>query len=211
MTSITADPVKFMTENIVVPYGGALGTTQAQAGLKMMALVRSAQDGKQTGKDIPKYVLYPFQGQANAVQVLAFWCPYSQNSVLSCDLSSKARLCFTDTMDGCSFGFAADGAAGKGKVAHANAGRFGGKREATYGIDGARQFQADEQANMLNHALGGGASTIAPADYRADYDGAHVMKSTTFGVLDNGTWSFYTQRYLVQGGTYFLRGVTQQI
>lgn len=207
--NILINPLHFMQNNLVVPFHDSLGTTQGQAGVVTMCLIRSAQDARQHGQPIEKYILYRHRGQANAtVAFQAFWCPYAQNDTLTCTLDSSASLMFTATMDGCTFGHGAQDGHGGCSVGHANSGAFGAAREATYGMDGARQFQRGEQENRLTHALGDGLNFISPTDYMADYDGALVLKSTTFGIRNAGAWTFYTQKYLVQGGTYFLRGVT---
>lgn len=211
--NLLIDPLDFMQKNLVVPLHDNLGTDQGQAGLVQMCLVKSAQPGRQHGNDVDKYIVYRYRGQANAeAAFLAFWCPYAQNAVRTCTLDDSASLMFTATMDGCTFAVTGQDARGNCRVGHANAARFGANREAVYGMAGARQFQAGEQANQLQHALGGGAmQTIKPADYMADFDGAMVKKSTTFGIRTGGTWNFYTQTYVIQGGRYFLRDVTQRI
>lgn len=210
--NILIDPVDFMSKNIVVPHHGPIGTTQQESGIKTLCLVQSAQSGRQLGAEVPKFVLHRYRGQANAAAVFtAFWCPYAQNQTLTCELNNGASLCFTATMDGCTLGVQPGGGQGLCTVAHSNEGSFGAAREDTFGMDGARQFQGDEQMQRINAAIGDGATTISPADYMSDHDGARVLKSTTFGVRVGGGWQFYTQKYLVQGGTYFLRGLQRQV
>ena len=208
--NILIDPLDFMQKNLVVPLHDNLGTAQGQAGLIQMCLVKSQQPARRHGADVDKFILYRYRGQANAeVAFRAFWCPYAQNAVRTCDLDDGANLMFTATMDGCTFTATAQDAHGNCRVGHANAGRFGALREDVYGMGGARKFQADEQANRLQHALGAPQVKIAPADYMADHDGAMVKKSTTFAIRTGGQWRFYTQTYVIQGGRYFMREVTR--
>lgn len=209
--NILVNTVDFMEKNLVLT-SGTLGGSQDSAGLKTMCLVPYGYGtAKQHGHELGFYTLTAYNGQSNALGVFqAFWCPYAQNNTFSCTIDSSGSLCFTALMDGCSFGVK-DLGGGRYQVAHANEGTYASRMGQTYGRVGAEMMQADEQANRLNHVLGGGVSIIAPNDYMRDHDGERALKSTTFGVRNGGSWNFYTQRWLRQGTTYFLRGVYQHI
>ena len=209
--NILLDPLRFMQNNLVIPDHQNIGTTQQESGVKSLCLVRAGRSAKRHGQDVPTYLLRVFRGQTNAEATFrAFWCPYAQNETLTCNIDRDAALFFTATMDGCTLGVNDQGG-GAAQVAHANSGRFGADREATYGLDGARQFQASEQANRIGHAIGGGAALIQPADYMDDYGTGRERKSTTFGIRTGGTWNFYTQTYVINGGQYFFRDCVQRI
>lgn len=207
------NPLAFMDNNIIVPHHSAIGITQQTAKIHELCLFKGGATGKKHGQNLDVWILKPRTENDPAEEgFYAYWCPYNQNETLNCVLGNGARYMFTATMDGCSFGVGSQ-VNGVCRVAHSNEATFGGNiRNSGVHVDGARQYQRDEQANRLKYTLGNNVGIINPLDYMRDYDGSFELKSTTFGIHTLGrNWSFYTQKYWKNGNTYFLREVTQQI
>ncbi len=209
-----ADPLGFMDDNIIVPHHAAIGSDQASGRIHQMVLTLGGAQGKQAGRDLPVYILTKWTNVAPDDQgFFAYWCPYSQNDTLSCNLGNGARFMFTATMDGCSFGIGSQ-VSGSCRVAHANEGRHGGNlNSAGLSETDAREQQRLTQRNSLWAVLGDSQiDIIQPRNYMLDIDGAFALKSTTVGIHQLGKpWSFYTQRYWKNVNKLFLREVTQQI
>ena len=208
------DPIDFLRKNLVIPNHENIGKTQGDAGVHTMCLFKAGTPASQHGVDIDRWFLAKHSPKfdPNKVGAIfdAYWCPYDQNKTFTCILGNDSRYMFTATMDGCSFGIGSQTGDGTCRVGHSNAGTFGANKEQTYGMDGARQFQRAEQQNLLKHQMGNNINVISPLNYMADYDGALVLKSTTFGYRNGANWEFYTQQYLRTGNKYFLRDVVRQ-
>ena len=208
------DSVDFMRQNLVIPNHEQIGQTQDSSGIHTLCFFKAATPGKQHGKDIDRWFLAKHDSKMNPDRVgaifEAYWCPYAKDDTLTCMLGNGSRYMFTATMDGCSFGVGSQSGDGTCRVAHANESTFAANKEATFGLDGARQFARAEQKNRLVNKLGGDIGVIDPLNYMADHDGAMELKSTTFGYRNGQGWEFYTQKYWKNGTTYFLRDVVRQ-
>lgn len=210
--NLLVDPVDFMRKNLVLPDHNSIGMTQAESGAKSLCLIPSNSVARHNGMNTPIFILRRYRGQGNVECTFqGFWCSYAQNATYTCKLDDRASLCFTATMDGCTFGAIPAAGHARCDVAHSNEATFAANRGAHFGHEGARQFQDMEQTNRVKHALGDGASTIKPSDYMYDHNNARILKSTTFGVRTGANWAFYTQTYTRPNNVFILRGVTQHI
>jgi hypothetical protein len=132
--------------------------------------------------------------------------PYFSDTTCGATLGSGAHYMFTPTMDGCTFGVGSQCGKSSVLVMHSNSKTSGdsyGTRDA-----GALDQQERVQKILLSSAFKSNndslASSIAPSGYMALNGGislgADIIKSTTFGRLRDGTWSFYALRYRYMAG-----------
>ncbi len=115
---------------------------------------------------------------------------YKENSIQRLYLGADANLCFTVTMNSCTFGIGAPSAKGV-LVTHANS------RTTMLGQSTALN-QEQRQAQMVNVVHGPGATMVAPGAYhRDDYGNGIKQHMTTVGVRFMGAWQFHLHKHLV--------------
>lgn len=133
-------------------------------------------------------------GRAQNEILEIYWLAYKQNDFTQGTLDNSARYMFTALMNGCTLGFGSQTGDGTCLVSHAN--------KASAASTGGRVGQRDAQSEQLRQRFGDvGFSMIQPDSYQLTSHGGTQFVATNFGKNVNGTWKFYTHRYMDSGGT----------
>ena len=197
----TSNPVKFLSENLVVcPYAGSTtrdlspyDTTQAylvDEGVKILGLeIYSATHvvARKLGKDVPAYKILPASalGATGGATFQSYVCPYNQSYSFGITISDEADFMVTPTMDGCTFGVGSATASGARLVYHANCG-------------GNKALQANRIQTALPTAKLWDKNDYMEERLGGIYSGFNeYLKSTLVGVRNraSGAWSFHAQVY----------------
>ena len=118
----------------------------------------------------------------------AYFCDYTGGQIRHQILSKAAAICFTITMDGCTFGIGSSTPTGCVLVTHANA--TGAHPDiADLGERAAANIQTQKDWTLAD--LGADATLLEPTAYRP----AGEQIATTFGVREGSGWDFYYQSY----------------
>jgi hypothetical protein len=119
-----------------------------------------------------------------------FWLGYEDNKSTRGMLTNHSPYMFTANMDGCTLGVGSQSGDGGCLVSHANLKSAGGGEGQRFGQqEQLRTEFADQSFRMLQ-----------PSSYMKTTDGTVRFKATNFGVNTNGTWKFYTHKWMLSGG-----------
>lgn len=123
-----------------------------------------------------------------------YWLAYSENTFTQGVLTNASRYMFTALMNGCTLGFGSQTGDGACLISHANA--------RSTGTGGRVAEQRAAQQLQLEQRFGGSDfNMVEPASYMNTSDGGRGFIATNFGKNVNGTWQFFTHRYMDSGGT----------
>jgi hypothetical protein len=121
-----------------------------------------------------------------------FWLAYKQNNFTQGTLTNNSRYMFTALMNGCSLGFGSQTGDGTCLVSHAN--------KSSEGANG-RVAQKQAQQGQLQSVFGTNSyDVIEPDSYQGTTHGNFTLQATNFGKNENGTWKFYTHKWMASGG-----------
>lgn len=205
VNDFVADPVAFMTSNIVqvteIPPDDPRLTQQPvrvtlhDTGMKIL--------NKPGGKLFELYIT----ANVNALGINAYFCPYQNDKSFFIQLGNNADFMFTPQMAGCSFGIGTQNG-GACRVGHVN---FISLRNDYQTENEKRDRMYGAQAAFLQNRLAiAPGRIIDPADYRGP---DRNLSATTFGVRNaQQVWSFHTLRYNKPGNmTYMHHGIHQHV
>jgi hypothetical protein len=195
-----ADPHAFMQNNIVY-----VAFANDTAGLQELAI--QPRDPPTAVSNKPGYNVYMLRKAraSDAYRLLAYVCPYNLNSVQAEMLGNQALYCFTPQMDGCTFGVGSQ-ANGVVRVTHVNTNRAGAS--AGGDLNDHRTQQRKLQRNLALSKVGRNATLIEPDTYMDEGGQPYSLKATTYGRhAAFGAWTFHSQRYRHNAGTFFHGGV----
>lgn len=139
-----------------------------------------------TGKRIKVVTLRAMDKRGSSVGkrtniIHAYYLPYAKNTGFSHRLVEDVDFCFTDTMNGCTFGV---GSGANPLISHYNF-----VNEETQLIDQARIDR------HINRRYIHGVSKLTKADYK--HGGGMDQRVTMIGIRSNKVWSFYYQRHSI--------------
>jgi hypothetical protein len=148
------------------------------------AMIRQS-GGRSRTCDVYRLTQTAATNSGNPLCAKTWICPYQVNAIKYQTLNNSRIFCFTTNMNGCTFGIGgSQGTDGTLTVSHAN--------KAETGEIVSWSAQIEEQRTM--HA---GAAHFDPYHYSAggfERQGVAVKYyTTTFGVYENNSWSFYYQ------------------
>lgn len=194
-----ADPVTFMRTHVVRCQfiDGSSGISQSRP---MVVTIRQIPNatvvGSRTGKVF--HLSTNCAGMSRAEKMPIFWLGYAENTASRLMLTDRASMMFTALMNGCTLGVGSQAGDGGCLVSHANEKQLGGG-----------EAQRAGQETQLRGVFGDqGFRMIQPASYRMTSTGAATFQATNFGILNGGTWSFYTHKWmgLATEGEHKIRG-----
>jgi hypothetical protein len=205
------DPKDFLKENVVRINGAQIKLNYGENPNQVYRFIlqedgewRKVVDG--TGKTVG--AVYRLVRDDNAVEgINAYFCPYKKGETNWVTLGTAAHYMFTPQMDGCTFGIGND-AKGAVIAGHANSADVGSKWAEDYGKDAGLARQRAAQLNILRYKIKTNGHYIEPEQYMVD----EASRATTFGVLRQDGWKFYTACFWTQDlETFQVRSVTSGI
>ena len=182
-----ADPVTFMQTNVVRCQfvDGSSGIADSKPMVITIRLIDGATVvGSRVGKVF--HLSTNTAGMSRAEKMPIFWLGYTENTASRVTLNNTGRMMFTANMDGCTLGIGSQTGDGTCLVSHAN-----------MISEGGGEAQRSGQEGQLRGVFGGqGFRMIQPASYALKSTGDSGFKATNFGINNNGTWSFFTHRWM---------------
>lgn len=192
-SEFVASPESFMATNIVVPqFRGGKGPPSES---RPIVITISEWTQKKCSKSGGKvyFLNLDTAGVSRDEKLPIYWLAYSQGNFTQGVLNGQSLYMFTAQMDGCTLGFGSQGGDGGCLVSHAN--------KASAGKDGP-DAQRDAQRGQLQSRFGGASfSMVEPSAYMGTTHGGNKFKATNFGKNVNGTWQFFSHRYMDSGST----------
>lgn len=186
LNATPASLLTFMENNIVL--SGFLKNSKVNSVPEYLELPSLDSVAKKDNTTISAFKLKNSDKTSASEALHAYICNYTAGNVEYCRLGTAANLCFTITMNGCTFGVGQPAPDGTLLVTHANTGgKTTPQQEQTFGAHGTKQV-----------------SMLEPALYRR---AGSNMNATTFGIRTKGKWKFYFQLYSVKSFVYTLIGV----
>jgi len=190
-SDFVSSPETFMQLNIVTPQFRDGGRVPQESRPIVVTIKEWA--GKRCSKRGGKvyHLSQDVSGLSRAEKLPIYWLAYKDKDFTLGTLNGQSQYMFTALMNGCTLGFGSQTGDGACLVSHANARQAGG------GI-----AQRDAQRTQLATRFDGGSfDMIEPADYRATTHGDANFQATNFGRNVNGTWQFFTHKFMESGGT----------
>lgn len=190
-SDFVSSPETFMETNIVTPQfrdGGRMPTES-----RPIIVTLKEWGGKRCSKrgGTVYHLSQDVAGLSRLEKLPIYWLAYKDKDFTLGTLNNQSPYMFTALMNGCTLGFGSQKGDGACLVSHANARQPGG---------GSAQRDA-QRAQLAKRFDGATFDMIEPADYRATSHGEANFQATNFGKNVNGTWHFFTHKFLDSGGT----------
>jgi hypothetical protein len=175
---------------------GLLKNTKIYGRPEQLFLWKSSESGKKGDVDCDVYFIR--QAKDGEVGFPAYVCDYERGTLHYQVLSTEAALCFTTTINGCTFSLGTPASDGTLIVSHGNlAGDAMDKTDLGKMND---LDQTGRQKQVAREFHGGGGAFVDPSIY---WSGGTTMNGgkinvTVFGVRKDTGWEFYFQRFYVK-------------
>jgi hypothetical protein len=192
-SDFVADPVAFMSVNVLRCQFFDGGFKISESRPVVITIKEMANSPRVVNKRNGKvfYLTTDTAGRGRDEKVPIFWLGYKDNESTRGMLTNNSRYMFTANMDGCTLGIGSQSGDGGCLVSHANLKSAGGG-------EGQRSGQETQLRGLFGEES---FRMVQPGSYMYTTGGTKGFKATNFGVNINGTWKFYTHKWMLSGGS----------